>query len=171
MNRFSGILWMALAGWMILSCNRNPLKIDVSGITEEIQVIRFDQELVNQGSYPSFEYLNTLQEAYPEFTDIFSDLIIRIGTLDEEETMTGIHAFLNDTMITSVYRHTTERFSDFEPLRKDLVQAFRHYRHYFPEKPMPVIYTCISGFNESAFVAEGLIGISLDKYQIGGAHV
>ena len=29
---------------------------------------------------------------------------------------------------------------------------------------MPVIYFCISGFNESVFTAEGIVGISLDKY-------
>jgi uncharacterized protein YjaZ len=73
-------------------------------------------------------------------------------------------------MIQSVYNLVDQRFDDDEKIRKELVSAFRHYRYYFPERPLPEIFTCISGFNESAFVAEGLVGISLDKYlgsQIG----
>ena len=49
-------------------------------------------------------------------------------------------------------------------LRKNLEFAFRHYKYYFPEKEIPIVYTCISGLNQSVVTAEKLIGISLDKY-------
>jgi hypothetical protein len=49
-------------------------------------------------------------------------------------------------------------------LRNDLEKAFKHYKYYFPQKKIPVIYTCISGFNQSVVTSENLIGISLDKY-------
>jgi hypothetical protein len=156
--------WVLIITFGIVSCNRNPLKINISGITDEVEIIRFEQELISWGTTPTWDQLNSLREEHPDFTDLFTDHIIRLGVLDDEETVEGIHLFLNDTMISSVYRIVEERFSDFYPVQRKLVEAFKHYRYYFPEKPMPSVYTCISGFNESAFVAEGLIGISLDKY-------
>jgi len=149
---------------ILYSCNRNPLKVNISGITDEVEIIRYEKELVSFGNNPTFENILSIRERYPEFTDLFSAQIIRIGFFDEEEVVEGVHAFLTDTMIQSVYRLVSEKFADFSPVQKRLTDAFKHYRYYFPGKPLPTIYTCISGFNESAFVAEGLIGISLDKY-------
>lgn len=164
MDRIYKIIWLVLISAILLSCSRNPLKIDISGIQEEVRIIRFEQELIKWGTHPGWEELTALRDEHPDFTDLFTDLIIRIGMLDNEEAVNGIHAFLTDTMIQSVYRLTEEQFEDFRKIEDDLVKAFKHYRYYYPERPLPDIYTCISGFNESAFVAEGFIGISLDKY-------
>jgi gliding motility-associated lipoprotein GldB len=163
--RISPILMLAL---LMLSCNRNPLKINVSDITGQVKIVRFEQELKSLGEHPDLDQINNLREKHPEFTDVFSSYVIRIGTLDGEESVGDIRAFLTDTMITSLYRLVEEKFSDFKKIETELTQAFKHYSYYFPSKPLPTIYTCISGFNESAFVAEGVIGISLDKYL--GAH-
>lgn len=164
MDRIYKIIWLALPAVILLSCSRNPLKIDISGIQEEVRIIRFEQELKKWGTHPGWEELTALRDEHPNFTDLFTDLIIRIGMLDNEEAVNGMHVFLNDTMIQSVYRLTEKQFEDFRKIEDDLVKAFKHYRYYYPKKPLPDIYTCISGFNESAFVAEGFIGISLDKY-------
>lgn len=164
MDRIYKIIWLVLISAILLSCSRNPLKIDISGIQEEVRIIRFEQELIKWGTHPGWEELTALRDEHPDFTDLFTDLIIRIGMLDNEEAVNGIHAFLTDTMIQSVYRLTEEQFEDFRKIEDDLVKAFKHYLYYYPERPLPDIYTCISGFNESAFVAEGFIGISLDKY-------
>lgn len=158
------LLWVPVVFFCIVSCNRNPLKINISGISDEVEIIRFEEELISWGTTPTWDQLKSLHERYPDFTDLFTNHIIRLGVLYDEESAVGIHYFLNDTMISSVYRIVEERFSDFNPVQRKLVDAFKHYRYYFPEKPLPAIYTCISGFNESAFVADGIIGISLDKY-------
>jgi len=159
--RISHILMLAL---LMLSCNRNPLKINVSDITDQVKIVRFDQELKSLGKNPYLDQLKNFREKHAAFTDLFTGHIIRIGNIDEEEFTSAIHAFLNDTMIASLYGVVEERFTDFSKIEKELTQAFKHYRYYFPTKPLPAIYTCISGFNESAFVTEGIIGVSLDKY-------
>lgn len=156
--------WVLIITFCIASCNRNPLKINISGITDEVEIIRFEQELISWGTTPTWGQLNSLRDGHPDFTDLFTDHIIRLGVLDNEETVKGIHLFLKDTMISSLYRIVEKRFSDFDPVQKKLIGAFKHYRYYFPDKPLPKIYTCISGFNQSAFVADGLVGISLEKY-------
>ncbi len=158
------VSWLVIIVLFIFSCNRNPLKINISGITGEIEIIRFEKELILLGNNPSKENIEILRDRYPEFTDIFTMHIIRIGALIEDETIDGIHTFLNDTMIQSGYRMVEEKFSDFSEVEKRLIHAFKHYQYYYPDKPLPEIYTCVSGFNESVFADENLIGISLDKY-------
>ncbi|HKL38227.1 MAG TPA: hypothetical protein VJ876_04975, partial [Bacteroidales bacterium] len=53
---------------------------------------------------------------------------------------------------------------DLEPLEEDLEEGFRHYKHYFPEKEVPAIYTFMGGFNQSMVVADSTLAIGLDKY-------
>lgn len=164
MRSYIKFLLTVFVAVILLACSRNPLNVDISGIREEIRIIRYEQELMKLASQPSMEEWMDLHARFPDFSDLFTSQIIRIGFPDEEGNTDGIRTFLNDTMITSVYRLSEERFKGFDPIRAELVNAFKRYRYHFPEKPLPDVYTCISGFNESAFVAEGLIGISLDKY-------
>jgi hypothetical protein len=72
--------------------------------------------------------------------------------------------FLTDTMIVDIRQQVDAQSSRFDRMREDLVEAFKYYQYHFPGKPLPVIYTMVSGFNQSVVTAEELIGISLDKY-------
>jgi hypothetical protein len=155
---------LLIASTFLVSCHRNPLKIDVSAITEEVKIIRFEQELKSLENTPTLEQLYSLRDKYPVFTDLYTDFIIRIGIIEDEDFEQHMHAFLNDTMIISLFKLVDERFNQFEPVKSELVKAFKHYRYYFPTLDLPEIYTCVSGFNESVFIAEDFIGISLDKY-------
>jgi hypothetical protein len=72
--------------------------------------------------------------------------------------------FLTDTMILNVKADVEKEFSDFEKTEEELITAFKYFHYHFPDKELPTIFTTISGFNQSVFTAEGIIGISLDKY-------
>jgi hypothetical protein len=53
---------------------------------------------------------------------------------------------------------------DSERLQNELENAFRHYRHYFPDRVVPQVITCISVFNNSIIVDDSLLMVSLDRY-------
>lgn len=55
-------------------------------------------------------------------------------------------------------------YPDVSDLETMLSDAFRHYLYYFPDRNIPAIYTCISGFNSSIIAGDSVLGISLDKY-------
>ena len=74
-----------------------------------------------------------------------------------------LYSFVSDTLIRELETNVAENIDTIQ-LRKNLEFAFRHYKYYFPEKEIPIVYTCISGLNQSVVTAEKLIGISLDKY-------
>jgi hypothetical protein len=145
-------------------CSTNRLKINVSDIRDEVKIVRYEEELFALGTNPGIEQIRALQDRYPDFTDLFSCRIIRIGNMTGPNGIKLIADFLNDTTIRNAKNISDGVFRDFGRIRKELINAFRHYRYYFPGKPLPVIYTCISGFNEQVFITDSLIGISLDKY-------
>jgi len=147
-----------------LSCNRNPLKVNVSDIKNNIEIVRFDKELFALPLTDTLNEISELSNSYPDFFDLFTYRIIRIGGMGEEEFPGLLSQFVSDTMILGVKEMVDEEFSDFHKIEKQLNQAFKYFQFHFPENELPTLYVYISGFNQSVVTAENLIGISLDKY-------
>ncbi len=147
-----------------LSCSRNPLKIDVSNISLDLKIDHFEKDLA--GLPVDSAKINFLTTKYGEFFDIFTRRMIWIGGPEDENFTADLQKFATDTLITKLNGLVAERI-DFERLQADLETAFKHYKFYFPEKEIPRIVSCVSGFNQSVVTADKLIGISLDKF-LGG---
>jgi len=148
----------------LLGCKRNPLKVDISNVKNDIKVVRFDHELFSISTNDTLNSLIELHNKYPEFVDLFTYKIIQIGGIDEEQFLTAMKLFLTDTMILNVEKQVDEKFSDFEEIENQLNEAFNYFQFHFPEKELPTVFAYISGFNQSVVTAENIIGISLDKY-------
>ncbi len=163
MNIYKPLLILILSV-IVISCGRNKLKINISDVEEEVSFVRYEQEFFSLGSGVDSARLAELHRKYPAFTDLFTYQIIRVGSPADSTGRGLIRDFLTDTVIQQSKKKVDDLFPGDPEFRKSIVRAFRYYRHYFPENPLPTIYTCISGFNESVFTAQGIIGISLDKY-------
>jgi gliding motility-associated lipoprotein GldB len=146
------------------SCNRNPLKVDISEIETEVELVRFDKALFSLPLRDTLAELSALRNKNPEFFDLFTWKVIGVGGIEEEHFPEIIGEFLTDTMILNVKSLVENEFSDFEKTEEELIEAFKYFQYHFPEKELPVIYTMISGFNQSVATAENIIGVSLDKY-------
>ncbi len=146
------------------SCKKNQLKVDISKVENEIEVVRFDKELFTINTGDTLTSITALSNEYPEFFDLFTYKVIQIGGIGDTLFINGMKQFLTDTMILDVKKLVDAEFSDFRTIEKELVEAFKYFQYHFPDKKLPTIYTCISGFNQSVFTAENIIGIGLDKY-------
>jgi gliding motility-associated lipoprotein GldB len=149
---------------ILLSCKRNPHKVDISGIDKEIEVIRFEKELFALPLSDTLYELSQLRNKYPEFFDLFTWKVINIGGIEDEHFPKLMTEFLTDTMIRDIKISVQEEFSDFEDIENGLIRTFKYYQYHFAVKKIPTIFTMISGFNQSVVTAENIIGISLDKY-------
>lgn len=149
---------------LLISCNRNPLKVNISEIKKDIKIVRFDKELFAIPLKDTLTEITKLSNAYPDFFDLFTYRIIRIGGIGETEFPGLLAQFVTDTMILNVNHLVEKEFSDFNKIEKQLNKAFKYYQFHFPKKEIPTIYVYVSGFNQSVVTAENLIGISLDKY-------
>ena len=158
------IIFISVLFVFLYSCKPNSLKVDISGIKNEVSVIRFDDELFSIKSGDTVQSISALSNKYPEFFDLFTYKVIQIGGIGDTLFMEGMKHFLTDTMILNVKNLVDAEFSDFDKTNKQLVEAFKYYKYHFPENEVPTIFAYISGFNQSVVTAENIIGISLDKY-------
>lgn len=148
---------------VMVSCSRNPLKINVSNVELELKVKHLDHDLLQLKENEIEGAIPRLKESYKEFFDIFTYGMIGIGGTEQQDFPQMLYSFVSDTLITGLKASVDAKIDTVE-LREELKMAFKHYKYYFPQKPVPVIYTCISGFHQSVVTSENLLGVSLDKY-------
>ncbi|HCY42522.1 MAG TPA: hypothetical protein DHV48_14395 [Prolixibacteraceae bacterium] len=160
MKQFFFLLCLAA---IMFSCTRNPLKVNVSDVSADVKIRHLDADLMKLKQDQLASEIPVLKHSYGEFFDIFTYRMISIGGTEQEEFAELLYSFISDSLNRELVQNVAANIDTIK-LRKELVQAFKYYKHYFPVKDIPTIYTCISGFNQSVVTAENLIGISLDKY-------
>lgn len=149
---------------LMVACKPNRLKVNVSDIETDNAIVHFEKIVFGTTTETVIDSLKTAWEKYPEFVDLYTQDILRIGDVKTDEFVPYFMQFYNDTVITKVAAKVLEVFADFEPFADEIDDGFKHLKYYFPEKNLPDIYTYVSGFNQSLVVADDFIGVSLDKY-------
>ncbi len=161
--KYSGYLILIVTILTGFSCKKNPLKVKLTGHEKDVEIVNFGEEFFAAG-YSDTAALIALRNKYPDFFDLFTYRVIQIGGLGEELFFEGVKQFQTDTMILNIRKSAKQEFADFSKIENGLKNAFRYFQFHFPEHELPVIYTYISGFNQSVVTADKIIGISLDKY-------
>lgn len=164
MKLFQRLLFVFVLFAILYSCKQNSLKVKIPDSVENIKIVRFEKELFSINSTDTLNSLVEMSNKYPDFFNLFTYKVIQIGGIGDSLFQEGMKRFLTDTMIQDIKRLVDAKFDDFDETGKQLNEAFKYFQYHFPDKKIPAIYTCISGFNQSVFTAENIIGISLDKY-------
>jgi hypothetical protein len=129
-----------------------------------IEIQRFEKELFSLNIDSISKYIPLLKSKYREFFDIYNYKIIQLGGADDPKYPGLLKGFLTDYYMNLNYQKVIEVFPDLKWLEDELDGAFRNYRTNFPDATVPHVYTCISGWNQSVFTTDTLLGIALDKY-------
>ncbi len=147
------------------SCHKNPLDIDVSKIKVNLQFIRFDTIFCSIKPDSIYKYIPDWTLKYPNFWPIYSEQLLGLGRPEQ-------YVFLQRTKNFFEYCHQFHVFSDVEKhfppsdssLKYSLVQAFKHYKYYFPKAKIPRIFATITGFQVSVYTGNNFVGIGLERY-------
>jgi gliding motility-associated lipoprotein GldB len=169
MNGMKNIVFSLSLIFMLASCTRNPQKINVSNVSVDLKIRHLDSYLLKQNQDQMKDAIPLMKRWYGDFFDIFTYRMIAIGGTEQPNFSELLYSFVSDTLIRKLELNVAQKVDTIH-LRKELESAFKHYKYYFPSKELPVIYTCISGFNQSVVISEKLIGISLDKYLGTDSH-
>lgn len=148
----------------LLSCGGKNVP-DVSKVEVNIEFIRFDQELETlKKDSASRESLDGLQKKYPWFTELFFSTLARVATLKDTAAPIYIKAFLFDKDIMELHADVQKQFADFEPFKKEVIQSFKYYKYYLPQRNIPNVLTYSFGFNNVVVALDSTVCISLDQY-------
>ncbi len=146
------------------ACDGNRYRVNISGIKADIRIKRLEKDLFSMDPVDFKDNIIKLKEEYGKFLQLFS-YVINIGEVSDSSWSNGLFSFATDKLNYEVYQNTLSVFPDLTWLENGMTKAFRHYLYYFPEKPVPEIYTCITGFNNSIItLKDSVLAIGLDRY-------
>ena len=147
----------------ITSCRRNHYRVDISGIEVPVNIKRLELDLFSGSPNEIPGKVPFLKNKYNGFLQLFS-YVINIGSIADSTWSGNLVRFCTDKLNTEVYNSTMQVFPDIKEIESGLRQAFKHYLYYFPDKGIPGVYTCVSGFNNSIIIGDSALGVSLDRY-------
>jgi hypothetical protein len=141
---------------------------DVSDVVTNTQFLRFDQDLF---AVKTLQDLDALNSKYGKVSEVFFKDIIGAKKSEEgaPQYFPLLQKFLTDTFVRKTYDTTQLVFKNFEPYKKELTQAARFYKHYFPNSELTFI-PFVSQYNYDVFpFGRDTIGIGLDGF-LGANH-
>ncbi|MFK8056212.1 MAG: hypothetical protein AB8F78_08860 [Saprospiraceae bacterium] len=139
---------------------------DVSALTVDLKVRRFEYDLAAASQLDSTQNgAQVLREAYPVFFDsIWLELLLPGKGRLYDSAM--VVAWQRQPSLRKILDSVQIAFPLSEQAwERDLAQAFKYAKHYFPEKPTPSVVTYPSELSLGAFTyGDNLLGIGLDFY-------
>jgi hypothetical protein len=72
--------------------------------------------------------------------------------------------YLQDPYVKVLYDSTEKKYSDINDIEKQLTEAFKYYRYYFPHNTVPDVITYIDGPPYGLTYQDNILGIGLDGY-------
>jgi predicted ester cyclase len=149
------------------TCNKSKKKPNVNNINVQLEVRRFEQDFFTIPVENPSEALKQLKKKYPDFAPFYFSEIMGFGNLDKDEAATAINfsVYRNDQYVKQVADTCLRVFKDFSAYEKELTQAFRYFKYYFPNYSVPQIITFTGNFGWSAVSYDtSILGIGVDMY-------
>lgn len=154
---------------ILTSCNTHnghKQDVDVSGIDlPEIEILRFEKALF--GIPPDSLQLG-LKHIQPDFPVFLN------ADLDDTLNIIQLHKFVTDPLNIKLFDSTVAIYPDLNFLESGLTSGFKHFRYYFPDKPVPDVFTYVSGllyelpvqfFNDDMIIALDMYLGELEEYR------
>lgn len=122
---------------------------------------RIESLYLTTGDYSALQQMNTY---FPMQTRTLLEDMLHIGKVDDPETNRRFLRFFQDSTLQRMLIDVQQEFADMDDVNEDLTSAFEHLKEEMPALEIPNIYAQIGSFDQSIVVADGSLGISLDKY-------
>ncbi|MGC1391625.1 MAG: hypothetical protein WA816_11360 [Bacteroidales bacterium] len=156
-------MFLLLVAATATSCKKNRYMVNTSSIKVDIKIKRLEKDLFTLNPDEVIPLVPALRQKYDGFLQLFS-LVINTGDINETSFGDLLLRFCSDKQNNEVFALTMKKYPDIKHVEEELREAFRHYLFYFPERRVPAVFTCITGFNNSIIAGDSLLGIGLDRY-------
>jgi len=159
------LIFLFLFALCFASCRKKPYKVSISSIKADITIKRLEKDLFTLNPEEITAKLPQLKDKYSTILQLFS-FAINTGDVNDPSFGDFLVRFCTDKQNNDVFDLTMKLYPDLTSVERNLEDAFRHYKYYFPDKVVPEVFSCITGFNASIITMSGEsgLGIGLDKY-------
>jgi len=172
MNFFKNLKIILFVGlFCLMGCvTDKPEKIPgLSEIPLDYSINRFEDHLFALDTSNMIDALYKLEQDNQAFSPIYFTQVLPTQKAETQfEFYDAIKVIINDKFTQNTYNAIKDKFGDFGVYKKEFDDAFKRYKHYFPGKREPNIYTFLSDFGYQCFIFEDGdrdgIGIGLDLF-------
>lgn len=149
-------LYFILIGVLLAQCSSDKVDApDVSELDGSFNLYRLEREIMSIDTNLVESQLAELYAKYPGFMELYIQRVMGFDDpKDPQAIQKNISGFVQDSNINLMYQATQILYSDFDELSKEFSDAFRYYKHYFPDKEIPDIYTFVSEYGIQRFLFE-----------------
>lgn len=160
------IFYILLCTVTLTACHKGRTYFPKEIEPQHIDIVRFDNALLNVQEETVKEDIRLLYDEYPVFMPLWVEDILGIPSTDTTYLEQQLPQFLNDTLygFKETNKREKEIFADVKNLEEALSQAFARILYLYPETEIPTLYLFISGFQTPVYFSEDLIGIGGDMY-------
>ena len=167
MRSISFFLCSVLLASLLFGCKQDKNIPDVSDISVDWEMRRFEQDLFALDTAEIAEGTANLVTNYPEFSDIFFNQILKAN--DPRYAPQGrdayLKGFVSHPAVKKLYDTVQVVYGSPERIREQFTEAFKFYKHYYPQDKTPSVTTFISEYSVAAFIyGENDLAVGLDFY-------
>jgi len=150
----------------IIACKSEPLKVDVSNVDFQLEIIRVDQQYNSQASLAEISKKNDeLIQKSEELYSYYTSEMLQVGRPDQDSTAAFILKFTQDSIMQLVQNGIDDTFGDFSDVTTGLIDMFRHLKYHIPNAILPKqVMTYNSTFTNGMLSTSEEIGIGLEMY-------
>ncbi|MDR0940793.1 MAG: hypothetical protein LBM68_01050 [Bacteroidales bacterium] len=162
MKRYYFLLFLLLIV-LGISCNNNPYERDVSSVEVTVEILDFEDDILDLAHNFSEAKRVAMLKKYPVFFETFNEWILHIGVSTDSTYVAQLAEYMNSEGMEAMYEQTIPLRERREELQQKLHSAFQYYLYYFPEKHIPQVCTFV-GNGTGIAVDSSVVGIGLDSY-------
>lgn len=150
-------------GLFVFGC-KNKKDVDVSNINLDIKIERFDKDLSSLTVTNYRQQGIQFQKKYGIFYNDFMEGMLSVGTPGSEEYYQNLKTVLSAPDYNALKSEVSQKYPDLERQEKELTDAFKHIKYYYPNQPVPRIISFFSGFAVQTPIGNNYLGIGLDMF-------
>lgn len=139
-------------------------KVDVSGIDLNLKIERFDQEMSSLTPGNITQRAPELKQKYDFFYDDYMQSMLGAGSTEDTSYYQNLRIITSDRDFKELADAVAERFPSLDDAEKELTDAFKHVRYYYPQQKLPRMISFFSGFAVQTPIGNDYVGIGLDMF-------
>lgn len=165
MNTYRGqqIYLFFFTSILIVSCTSNK-RVDVSNISLNVRVERFDQELTRLTPQNLSQKAPLLKLKYGNFYNDFMSRILGVGSTADTAYYKDLRTVLENKDYLELRKSVEAKYPDVNIAQNQLTEAFKHVRYYYPKQKLPRLISFFSGFSVQTPIGNDYMGIGLDMF-------
>lgn len=148
-------------------CKTEPQfpKPDISNITIDKSILNLENRFFITDSLALTDSLLNFTNQQPQIADLYFNQLLGLGDTQNGKFAESAVLLFNNSEIKKLKDTVNLYQTQFKKEYNILQNGLKYFKHYFPQKNTPQIFTAITEFGPSAFTLDTLIaGISLDMY-------